>query len=89
MKNNIAKVRESKNITQQQLANKLGIQRENLSKLENGHIGFSVKRLKEVAKTLRCGLDVLVWTEEDLKDDPFFLQDVCQYTIQFLDECSK
>ncbi len=76
MKNNIAEVREMKGISQQELANALGVKREYLSRIENGHRGLSLERQKKIAKILRCGLDALFWTEEDLSSDPLFLQEM-------------
>lgn len=49
---NIKKLREVKNLTQQELAKKLGITQRAYSKIENEEVNLSVSKLLEIAKIL-------------------------------------
>lgn len=54
--NYIKKIRKEKNITQEQLANVLGLQRSVISKYENGMIDPSVSQAKKIADILGVSL---------------------------------
>lgn len=70
MRNNIAAIRKQKNMSQKELAEKLGIQAPNLNQIEKGAAGISLKRAKEIAKKLECGLDDLFFTKVVSYFDP-------------------
>ena len=59
----IKEKRKKLNLTQQMLADKLGITREYISLLENGHCDPSMKLLKQVAAELRTTVNDLVSEE--------------------------
>ena len=50
--------REKKHLSQQELADKIGIDRANLSKLENGNANPSVQMLKRIAAALNMRLKI-------------------------------
>jgi ribosome-binding protein aMBF1 (putative translation factor) len=50
--------REKKHLSQQELANKIGIDRANLSKLENGNANPSIQMLKRIASALNMRLKI-------------------------------
>lgn len=70
MKNNIAAVREKRKMKQKVLAEKLGIKAPNLSQIEKGTVSVSMKRAKEIARILECGLDDLFFTQVVSYFDP-------------------
>jgi transcriptional regulator with XRE-family HTH domain len=49
---NIKEKRKEKGISLNQLAEKTGINKGNLSKIENGHTNITIKTLKKIAKAL-------------------------------------
>lgn len=71
---NIRKIREQKNITQQQLADLVNMHRSNYSKVESGQRELSIAALNKVAKHFAMTLDELVNfkgklpTEEKIED---------------------
>jgi putative transcriptional regulator len=52
MNNQLAKLREQKKITQEELASAAGVSRNHISKIENGHGVPSLKVLSAIAKKL-------------------------------------
>src|SRR5574344_2044733 len=50
--------REKKHLSQQELADKIGIDRANLSKLENGNANPSIQMLKRIAAALNMRLKI-------------------------------
>lgn len=52
MKNKLAKLREQKGITQEELAIAAGVTRAHISRLENGHVKPSIMVLYNIAKKL-------------------------------------
>lgn len=52
MKNKIAEIRKQKKVSQTELAEKLGIDRTHLSKIENGHVQTSTRLLERIAAEL-------------------------------------
>lgn len=63
--NNIKQVRLSKNITQKQLAEAIGVDHTVISKFEKGITSPSVSRLEQIAKVLDVRVDTLLTGEED------------------------
>lgn len=57
MKNQLAKIREQKQITQEELASAAGVSRYHISKFENGHGVPSYKVLSAIAKKLDVKID--------------------------------
>jgi putative transcriptional regulator len=52
MENQLAKIREQKNITQEELAVAAGVTRAHISKIENGKYMGSIKVLSRIAQVL-------------------------------------
>ena len=61
----IKTVRESKNLTQQYIANELGISRTSVAMWETGEAMPRADRLPELAKILGCTIDELFAEESD------------------------
>ena len=61
----IKTVRESKNLTQQYIANELGISRSSAAMWETGEAMPRADRLPELAKILGCTIDELFAEESD------------------------
>lgn len=59
MKNQIANIRKSKEMTQVELAEKCNISQQSISKIENGVIAPSLPVALQLSKVLNCGLDDL------------------------------
>lgn len=60
MKNNIKVLRALRSITQEQLAEKIGVRRETLIRIEKGAQNFSFETAVKIAKVLDCSLDDLI-----------------------------
>jgi DNA-binding XRE family transcriptional regulator len=60
MKNNIAKIRKRKGLTQMELAELVGVNRFHISKIERGKRMPSVKLLIKIADVLNVSLDDLL-----------------------------
>lgn len=70
--NKIYQLRRSINMTQQELADKIGISVTFLSEIENGRKSMSVDTLVELSKGLQVSLDTIVFgndTENDMQKD--------------------
>jgi transcriptional regulator with XRE-family HTH domain len=57
--NNIKKHRVSKNLSQKDLANMVGVDRSFITRVESGERQLSVARLIQIADILECSLDEL------------------------------
>jgi putative transcriptional regulator len=57
MNNQLAKIREQKQITQQELASAVGVSRNHISKIENGKYTGSIRVLSRIAKELDVKMD--------------------------------
>jgi putative transcriptional regulator len=57
MNNQLAKLREQKKLTQEELALAVGVSRAHISKFENGKGSPSIKVLSQIAKKLDVKLD--------------------------------
>jgi transcriptional regulator with XRE-family HTH domain len=62
---NIKKFRENKNLTQEQLAEKVGVHRTLITQVERGTKGLSIPTGQAIAKVLDCTLNDLINTETD------------------------
>lgn len=58
--NIIKQLRESKEITQMELARRIGMSKGNLSQIEKGSIGISQDNLKKIAEVLECSVGQLL-----------------------------
>lgn len=58
--NNIKKLREKCNFTQQEVADRLGVKRPTIAKWENGYSLPRAKKLPQLAKLLHCTIDELL-----------------------------
>lgn len=54
----IVRVRQEEHLTQSQLAEKIGIQQSNVSRLERGHSNPSIDFIEKIAKGLNCKLRI-------------------------------
>jgi len=59
MKTRIKEFRVKKNMTQEELANKVGVRRETIVFLEQGKYNPSLKLAHDVAKSLKSSIDTL------------------------------
>jgi transcriptional regulator with XRE-family HTH domain len=59
----IAEQRKLANLTQVQLADKLGIEKETVSRLETGMISPSLSRLEQLADIFECSVRQFFWHE--------------------------
>lgn len=57
---NIYKARKEKGITQEELANKIGVKRSIISKYENGSVQISTSTLKKIADVLEVSPTLLI-----------------------------
>jgi putative transcriptional regulator len=57
VKNQLAKLREQKGITQEELAAAAGVTRAHISRLENGHVQASIKVLYNIARKLEVKME--------------------------------
>ena len=57
---NLQKLRKSKNISQEQLAEMLGVTRQSVSKWESGASYPEMEKLTEMCRIFHCSLDSLV-----------------------------
>lgn len=76
----IAKYRQQAGLTQEQLAEKLGVSNETVSRIERGVILPSLVRLSDIADHLNCR------TEELFADKTFAKQDRHSHLARLLDE---
>lgn len=71
---NIAKYRQQKNLTQEQLAELLGIGNEAISRIERGVSMPSLMRLVELANVFQCGIaDLFTYSNATEKDQTEYL----------------
>lgn len=63
--NNISAIRNSKKMTQQQLADKLRIRQQQVSRWEEGVFIPSAKNLKKLSIALSCSIDDLLKGSDD------------------------
>lgn len=54
----IAQIRQERGITQEQLAESTGLQRVNISKIENGRYNVSIDILQKICNSLDCELKI-------------------------------
>lgn len=57
MNNQLAKIREQKKVTQEELAAAVGVTRAHISRIENNHVTPSLKVLSLIAKKLDVKID--------------------------------
>lgn len=62
---NVAKYREAKKMTQQTLADAVGVTRQMISAIENGAMP-SVNTLRKIAEVLGCSMDALFNDEKEV-----------------------
>lgn len=67
----IKRIRESKNLTQEYVASRLGISQNAYSRLENNRTHLSIDRLKKIAQILSVPLDELFLHKDPLLKDPY------------------
>ena len=83
---NIKKYRKSRNLTQEELAEKLDISANHLSKIEVGKRFVSAELMDCVAKELNITLSALMYDPDDTKDDPAFYGRIERMIISELDQ---
>ncbi|MFA9559705.1 helix-turn-helix transcriptional regulator [Evansella sp. AB-rgal1] len=65
MKNNVKIARMQVNLTQQQLAEKIGVTRQTISLIEKGKYNPTLKLCLEICHTVNKTLDELFWAEKE------------------------
>lgn len=68
----LANLRKKNNITQEQLADKLNVSRQAVSKWENGTSIPDIKKIMEISKVLSCDLSELIDVNTNLKKEEKF-----------------
>jgi transcriptional regulator with XRE-family HTH domain len=63
---NIKKIRESKNLTQEYLASRLGISQNAYSRIENSRTRLSTDRMREIARILEVSLHEFLISENNM-----------------------
>lgn len=63
--NNISAIRNSKKMTQQQLADKLRIRQQQVSRWEEGAFIPNAKNLKKLSAALNCSIDDLLRSDDN------------------------
>ncbi|MBU8690414.1 helix-turn-helix transcriptional regulator [Priestia megaterium] len=66
MKNNVKVARVKMNLTQQQLADKVGITRQTVSLIEKGQYNPSLKLCLQICYVVEETLDELFWIDKEL-----------------------
>lgn len=61
----LADLRQSRNVTQAQLARQTNIDRITISRYENGHVDMSLTNAKKIADALNCTVDDLLKKEDE------------------------
>lgn len=61
---NLAKVRQEARLTQEDLAGKVGVEPETISRIERGTTDPSLKRLEQFANAIGIGIEVLIGESE-------------------------
>ena len=61
---NLAKVRQEARLTQEDLAGKVGVEPETISRIERGTTDPSLKRLEQFANAIGIGVEVLIGESE-------------------------
>ena len=69
MKNQVKRYRLMAELTQQDLANKIGATRQTLSLIEKGEYNPSLRLCLAICWTLNKTLDQLFWIEEEERDE--------------------
>lgn len=57
MPNKLAELRKARGLTQEELAERVGVTRTHIAKIESGKFSASVRLLAKIAKVLDCSLD--------------------------------
>lgn len=65
MKNTIRVARAEQRMTQQELADKVGVSRQTINAIEKGDYNPTIKLCLAICRSLGCTLDELFWTEEE------------------------
>ena len=68
----LARARKEQNITQEQLAEMLGVSRQSVSRWESDIAYPETEKLIELSKCLACSLDYLLRGEEERKESSFY-----------------
>ncbi|MDO4430532.1 MAG: helix-turn-helix domain-containing protein [Lonepinella koalarum] len=92
---NIAKYRQNLGLTQEQLAEKINLGNEAISRIERGVTLPSLMRVLDFAEIFQCSIADLLTIKSTKKDDiehiAFLLQDLSEkdrfFTIKILEEC--
>ena len=83
---NIKKYRKARGLTQEQLAEKLDISANHLSKIEIGKRFVTAELMDRLAKELNVTLSALMFDPEDTKDDPALFGRIEKMIISELDQ---
>jgi transcriptional regulator with XRE-family HTH domain len=65
----LRQIRENKGITQKELAEKLNVTFQTISKWENSVTEPDISTIKEIAKLLNCSIEQLFNDSEEIKED--------------------
>ena len=66
-KDNLKRIREQRNLTQDDIAREIGISRQSVSKWENGVAEPDLDTIKQLCSILNCSLDELIYGEQPSK----------------------
>ena len=66
----IKTLRLKNNIYQTVLAKEIGVSQTHMSNIESGRAGLTLENLVKMAKIFNCGIDEIVFGEEEKKQEP-------------------
>lgn len=90
MKNNLKILRRQKNLTQEQLASKIGIPQPTYRTYENGRYEPSIKTLVKLSQILECSVDdILIIDKKDLIEQQDELFELLKELQKIVDKILK
>lgn len=90
MKNNLKILRRQKNLTQEQLASKIGIPQPTYRTYENGRYEPSIKTLVKLSQILECSVDdILIIDKKDLIEQQDKLFELLKELQKIVDKILK
>ena len=80
----IQSIRKSKNITQEELADKIGVKRSVISKYENNSVSISIETLSKIAKVLDVSIQSFFESEIPLETTANFLKYATENNVELV-----
>jgi len=80
----IQSIRKSKNITQEELADKIGVKRSVISKYENNSVSISIETLSKIAKVLDVSIQSFFESKVPLETTANFLKYATENNVELV-----